>query len=150
MEATSELRQHLGGNDDAGVLVSKVLAGTPAEAAGVRVGDLIVSVGGQQVASTGDLRKALADKTGESFEVELIRDGRATRLEITIPDPDDDVPTGPRARAFAPPPLPPMPSAAPSPRAAPLPAVPVHAPHPPAPPAEPALPAAPRRAAAVV
>ena len=117
VEATPELRRHLGGSDDAGVLVSKVLAGTPAEAAGLSVGDLIVSVGGEEIASTGDLRGALADKTGESFEVEVIRDGRAVRLEVNIPDPSDDAPTGPRAQLRRPLPVLPL---APLPAPAPL------------------------------
>jgi membrane-associated protease RseP (regulator of RpoE activity) len=39
VETTRELRRHFGGNDTAGVLVSKVLGGTAAEEAGIEVGD---------------------------------------------------------------------------------------------------------------
>lgn len=146
VEATPELRRHLGGGDDAGVLVSKVLAGTPAEAADVRVGDLIVSVEGEEIATSNDLRRELADKTGERFELEVIRDGRPVRLEVTIPDPEEDAPTGPRAELRAPLPVPPV-APVPAPVAAPVPPAvpaPLTVPVPPAIPAPPAPPAAPR------
>jgi membrane-associated protease RseP (regulator of RpoE activity) len=109
-----------------------VLAGTPAEAAGVRVGDLIVRLGDEEIAGTADLRRALAGKTGERFELEVIRDGRPVRLEVTIPDPEEDAPTGPRAELRAPLPVPPVaPMPAPVPLAAPA---PLAVPAPPAPP----------------
>ena len=97
VETTKELRLHLGGSEDGGVLVSKVLPGMPAETAGIRVGDLIVAVGGEPVADSGDLRRALRDKRGEPFDVEIVRDRQFRTLEVTIPNPDDDRATGPRA-----------------------------------------------------
>jgi len=97
VEATPELREHLGAPKDAGVLVSKVLAGTPAERCGVAVGDLIVSVEGDPVASSGDLVEALSDMVGKTFSIDVVRDGRTIALEVTIPDPSSDRPTGPRA-----------------------------------------------------
>ena len=97
VEATPELREHLGAPKDAGVLVSKVLSGTPAERCGVAVGDLIVSVEGEPVASPGDLVEALSDKVGKTFSIDVVRDGRTMALEVSIPDPSSDQPTGPRA-----------------------------------------------------
>lgn len=97
VETTPELRRHLGGNADAGVLVSKVLAGTPAERSGVAVGDLIVAVDGHAVASWTELVEALADKTGKTFALEVVRDHERMTIEVSIPDPAADLPTGPRA-----------------------------------------------------
>ena len=96
-DTTPELREHLGGSEEAGVLVSKVLVGSPAERAGVAVGDLIVSVGGEAVASHGDLVEALEDKEGESFPIEVVRGGKTLTIRVTIPKPDEDPPSGPRA-----------------------------------------------------
>lgn len=96
-ETTPELRQHLGGREDAGVLVNRVLPGTPAQAAGIRVGDLILSVDGQPVASAEDLIGELADKHGTTIAVELVRDRRTTTLEVAIPEPGDPDETGPQA-----------------------------------------------------
>jgi len=97
VEVTPELREHLGGSDDAGVLVSKIVEGSPAENAGIAVGDLIVTVGGDTIEDTGDLRRALRDKRGKTFDVEVIRDGRSRSISVTVPAPEEDQPTGPRA-----------------------------------------------------
>jgi len=98
-ETTPELREHLGGSADAGVLVSKVIKGTAAESAGVEVGDLIVDVDGDEISSTNDLRKALAQRDGAAFDIEVIRDGRSVSLSVTLEAEDEDKerPTGPRA-----------------------------------------------------
>jgi S1-C subfamily serine protease len=97
VETTPELREHLGGGEEQGVLVSKVLSGTPAERYGVEVGDLIVSVAGEPVATPDDLVEALSDKVGKTFAIDLVRDGRAVEIEVTIPDSDRERPSGPRA-----------------------------------------------------
>ena len=96
-ETTPELREHLGGSADAGVLVSKVVKGSAAEDAGVEVGDLIVGVDGDEVSSTNDLRGALAAHEGEVFDIEVIRDGRSMSLSVTLEEEETDRPTGPRA-----------------------------------------------------
>ncbi len=96
-ETTPELREHLGGSADAGVLVGKVIKGTAAADAGVEVGDLIVDVDGDPISSTNDLRRALAERDGEVFDIEVIRDGRSIRLQVTLEADDEERPTGPRA-----------------------------------------------------
>ncbi len=97
VDVTPELRTYLGGPADAGVLVSKVLKGTPAERAGVAVGDLVVAVDGRPVATSGDLVDALSDKSGKTFKIELVRARARIAIEVTIPERDADRPTGPRA-----------------------------------------------------
>jgi membrane-associated protease RseP (regulator of RpoE activity) len=135
VEVTPELRQHLGADEETGVLVSKVLHGTPAERAGIHVGDLIVAVDGDEIENSADLRRALMDKVGETFDVEVIRDGTSVRIEVTIPEPENDWPSGPRAHAMPAPGAPPAPVA---PRAVPAaPRAPRNAPAAPAAPATP-------------
>ena len=99
VETTPELRKHLGGSEEAGVLVSKVLSGLPAQKAGLQVGDLIVAVDEEPVATSGELVLALRDKVGQTFSIEVVRDGRTRNIEVTIPEPEPepDRPTGPRA-----------------------------------------------------
>jgi S1-C subfamily serine protease len=89
VETTPELRRHLGADGDSGVLVGKVLSGMPAERAGVRVGDLIVSVDGEPIEDGSDLRRALRDRRGEIFDVEVIRDGSPTSLTVEIPEAEE-------------------------------------------------------------
>jgi predicted metalloprotease with PDZ domain len=150
VETTVELREHLGGSADEGVLVSKVLSGTPAERAGFAVGDLILAVDGESVATVDELREALAATQGETFPVKVVRQKRSLTLQVTIPAPDEDRPSGPRAgripRPAPPAPVlaalvaaPPAPPAPPAHRARtlapPAPPRPLAPPTPPAPPA---------------
>jgi len=85
VSTTPELSAHLGGEEREGVLVSKVVAETAAERAGVRVGDLIVSVAGEQIADAGDLRRALGDQAGKSVQLEVIRDGESRTMRVDLP-----------------------------------------------------------------
>ena len=94
---TDELREHLGGEEGTGILVSRIVPGSPAELGGIEVGDLIVAVDGDAVEEVGDIRKALRDKEGETFGVEVIRDGRSMTVDVSIPERDDEPPSGPRA-----------------------------------------------------
>jgi len=97
IETTPELKEHLGSSDGTGVLVSKVLRGLPAEHAGIQVGDLIVGIGGDPVADVSDLRRVLGERAGESFAVEVIREGKSMDLDVTLPETDEDEVSGPRA-----------------------------------------------------
>lgn len=99
VQVTPELREHLGGSREAGVLVGKVLPGMPAEEAGLEVGDLIVSVDGATIDSAGDLIEALGDKDGRSISIEVVRDGRRKTFDATLPEKkkDDEESSGPRA-----------------------------------------------------
>ena len=87
VQATPELREHLGGEDDTGVLVGKVLKGMPAEHAGIQVGDLITAVDGEPVSSAGEIIEALRDKSGETVVIDLIRDGRPMSFDVELPKP---------------------------------------------------------------
>ena len=102
VRVTDELREHMGGEEGIGVLVSKVLSGTPAEDAGIEVGDLIVAVDGEEIESHGDISEALVDLEGESFDVRVIRNGRPVTIGVSIPERDNSRPTGPRALFLTP------------------------------------------------
>ena len=98
VETTPELREHLGGHAEAGVLVGKVMKGMPAEMAGIRVGDIIESVDGQTIEDTGDLIEAIQRNEGGVLRLEIVRGGRPQTIEVTLPEPTErDEPGGPRA-----------------------------------------------------
>lgn len=77
-----ELREHFGTSKDAGVLVESVQKDSPADKAGVRVGDIVLAIDGASVRSAGDLRTALQEKKdGDSVRIEVLR-GRARQTLV--------------------------------------------------------------------
>ncbi len=68
-----------------GVLVAEVLSGSPAEKAGMKPYDVIVSLGGRVVNSFTDLQEALArHRPGDTVEVKYVRDKKQNIVEITL------------------------------------------------------------------
>jgi hypothetical protein len=69
--------------EDVGLMLESVLPGGPAEAAGLRDGDVLVKFDGQSVESESDLRDALrATPVGKAVEVEYLRDGEPGRATL--------------------------------------------------------------------
>ncbi|HUR81722.1 MAG TPA: PDZ domain-containing protein [Thermoanaerobaculia bacterium] len=74
MNLSPDLREHFGAPKDAGVMVESVADDSPAEKAGLRVGDIVLSVDGKDVKSSVDLRLALKDKKeGDSVRIDYLR-----------------------------------------------------------------------------
>jgi membrane-associated protease RseP (regulator of RpoE activity) len=85
VDLTAELRDHYGASKDAGVLVGAVEAGSPADKAGVRVGDIILSLDGKDVDSSTDLRLGLSEKKeGDSVRMEVLRGRNRHALVATV------------------------------------------------------------------
>ena len=85
-DVTPELSHMLGLGDVArGAVVTRVRTGSPAEAAGIKPGDVIVSLGGKAVASDQELHnlEGLAS-AGAAVEVGLLRDGKPVTLNATL------------------------------------------------------------------
>lgn len=89
-DMTEELRDYFGAPKDAGVLVQRVEAGTPAAKAGLAVGDVITRVGGVPVDGPSDVSRALADKkSGDLVPVTVVRARRTVQLQAKL---DSDAP----------------------------------------------------------
>lgn len=71
-----------GAGDELEVVVAHVAAGSEAERAGVRAGDVIVSVDGAAVASMGEARARLSGPNGSDVVLELDRNGAELRLRV--------------------------------------------------------------------
>ncbi|MBX6375747.1 MAG: trypsin-like peptidase domain-containing protein, partial [Acetobacteraceae bacterium] len=68
-----------------GVEVVEVLPGSPAERAGLRPGDMVVSLEGERVTSGRDLiRRVAALPPGQTVRLEVDRDGRTRQIEVRI------------------------------------------------------------------
>jgi serine protease Do len=81
-EVNQALADSFGLKDVRGALVSSVEKGSPAEKAGVEVGDVIVAVNGRPVEGSGDLSGNIADiRPGASAKLDVVRKG--ARKELT-------------------------------------------------------------------
>jgi S1-C subfamily serine protease len=68
---------------DRGVEVVEVVSGSPAERAGLRPEDLIVTVDGAPVAGAGDLQRLMVGELiGVPIKVEIVRSGNPLELEL--------------------------------------------------------------------
>jgi hypothetical protein len=82
---TPELRAHQGAPEDAGVLVSKVIDGSPAARAGLRVGDVVTAVDSVAVATPRDLAHAIRSREdGAAVTLELWRDGAVQSVTAAV------------------------------------------------------------------
>ena len=84
-DLSPELRAHFGVAGDAGVMVAKVEAGSPAEKAGIKVGDIVSRIDGKEVESSWDVSaKVRRFDDGQQIPVEIWRNGKAQNVTVTI------------------------------------------------------------------
>jgi Do/DeqQ family serine protease len=95
---TPDIAHSLGLSSVSGALVSQVIDGSAAEAAGIRTGDVITTVNGQAVKSNSELRNAIGLlRVGDKVEVGLVRDGKPLHVTAVIASATDAPPPGPGA-----------------------------------------------------
>jgi len=85
VELTPELREHFGAPAEIGVLVSRVADGSPAQIAGLQVGDILTTVDEEPVDSFIDLfHEISAHEDGDSVMIEVWRDARVLAFNATL------------------------------------------------------------------
>ncbi len=90
---TSEIAASLDLDRPAGVLVNSLHPKGPAARAGLRVGDVIVSLAGRAVDDPASLKYRMAiQPPGSSVPLELSRNGRLVRINIAAETPPEDPP----------------------------------------------------------
>jgi len=83
-------RQRDGRSEAAGLLVTGVAAGTPAEQAGLLVGDIVVGFGGTSVDEPESLLALLTgDRVGHATPVAVLRGGRGLDVSVTVGERSD-------------------------------------------------------------
>ena len=84
-DVTPQIANMLALKDTHGAVVTRVRAGTPAETAGLRPGDVIVSLDGKPVTGDQDLRNIEGlTATGATVSVGVLRDGKALTVSTTL------------------------------------------------------------------
>ncbi|MGE5207878.1 MAG: trypsin-like peptidase domain-containing protein [Alphaproteobacteria bacterium] len=82
---TAPLQRDLGGSDNEGVTVGEVIAGSPADTAGLEPGDVIRKFDGQEVPNFGKLRTLVAQAPlNKDVELQIVRNGKPLTLKAQI------------------------------------------------------------------
>ena len=91
-DVTSDLAKAFDLPKRAGVLVSDIVEGGPAEQAGLKQGDMITSFNGLPVDDPADLQRKVARATvGAALPLHVIRNGKALDMTVTVGEQADSV-----------------------------------------------------------
>ncbi len=84
-EIGRELAEHFGVKEGTGLLVSKFSEDSPAEKAGLKVGDVIIRANGERVETVDELSELIQEKKkGEKIKIEFIRNKKRDTVEVEI------------------------------------------------------------------
>jgi serine protease Do len=87
-DISGQLGGYFGAPDGDGVLVRNVNAGSAAEKAGVKAGDVITKFNGDRIRSLGDLREKLAAKSdNKATKLSVLRNKNEVTLTVDLPAP---------------------------------------------------------------
>ncbi len=82
-EVTPEIAEAIGVKE--GILVAQVMKGSPADKAGLKVGDVIVEVNGKPIDKVRDLQfSIMKTKPGTEVELKVVRDGKKLSLRVKV------------------------------------------------------------------
>jgi len=91
-EVTRELAESFGMKNPHGALVAKVMEDSPAERAGLQVGDVIVEFNGKKVIRSSSLPPLVGRTAVDKYsEVTIIRDRSKKRIKVKIAQLPDDI-----------------------------------------------------------
>ncbi|MCL4440639.1 MAG: PDZ domain-containing protein, partial [Firmicutes bacterium] len=80
---TPDIANYLGYEGSAGAVVYGVVSEGPAQKAGIKEGDVILSIDGSKIESPDDLIKIMQKKkVGAQVEVELFRQGKTIKVPV--------------------------------------------------------------------
>jgi len=89
---TPELAESFGLDTSSGALVSEVVPESPAEAAGLRRGDILLSFNGKAIDQMHDLPRIVASTpVGTTVKAEVFRKGKRLALEVKVGELDEKI-----------------------------------------------------------
>ncbi len=92
---TKQLGDYFGIADGKGVLITGVTADSPAAKAGLRAGDVVISVDGEKIDSSGDVSRVINKKKEGDVTLTVVRDKNQRSFTVT---PKEAEPMAPGAR----------------------------------------------------
>ncbi|MDP2361918.1 MAG: PDZ domain-containing protein [bacterium] len=85
LSINNNLLTYFGVKENHGILIDAVVKGSPADKAGLKVGDVLVSLDGRAVDSPGRLRRLLQDyRPGAKARLELVRNRQVLQVDLVI------------------------------------------------------------------
>lgn len=85
VELSADLGKALNREQEAGLLLVSVESGSPAEAGGLMVGDILVAIDGQAVADHDELMVHLGgDAVGKTLQVQVLRGGKPMTIPVVV------------------------------------------------------------------
>ena len=89
-DLSKELSKYYGIKEGKGVLVTEVFPGDPADEAGIKPKDIVLSVNGKKVENTRELSKSIADTSvGDTVNIKVLRNGIEKKIGVKIVKRDD-------------------------------------------------------------
>lgn len=87
----ANLAEQLGVESKSGVVVTEVFPQTPAEEAGLKSGDVILSFDGKPVSSPNELQGLVEEASlDQRHKLEIVRDGKKTTLDVVVREQPED------------------------------------------------------------
>lgn len=87
-DLTPDLAKAFDIKETQGAVISKVVKDSPAERAGLKAGDVVVSVNGKPVMTSSELRNSIGlMRVGEAVTMDVIRDGKSRSIKLAIAEP---------------------------------------------------------------
>jgi serine protease Do len=91
-QETEELTKRLGIREGYGVLIAQVMKDTPAEAAGMREGDVVVAIDGRPIVETRALQRLVGSApAGRQVALVVLREGERRELRVRVGQMPPDV-----------------------------------------------------------
>ena len=82
-DLTEELAQSFNLKEKEGALISQVYEGSPAEKAGLKVGDVVIDIDGVAIKSSQDVvREVLRKQVGQKIQMVVLRDGKRVAIPV--------------------------------------------------------------------
>jgi membrane-associated protease RseP (regulator of RpoE activity) len=84
-----QLGEYFGLGDRTGVLVTTVQDDSPAAKAGLKAGDVIVAVDGEDVEDPGDVSRAIREAEAGPLAIRILREREERTVTVELPEPED-------------------------------------------------------------
>jgi serine protease Do len=96
-DLTSDVAEHLGLKDQTGVVVGRVMEGSPADRAHLQAGDVVTRLNGKEIHDGQELRQTVVGlPLNKPVELTVVRDGKTLTVPVTIEEQPENFAVGGR------------------------------------------------------